>query len=227
MARRSRIVFLDDEADLAEALAEYLADLGHDTAIVADGLALETELQARPCDLVVLDLNLPGGRSGFDLLQDIEALRDCGVIFLSGRAEPLDRVIGLELGADDFLAKPVDPRELAARVAAVLERRAGRARRLVPFETATADLGAARVLLPDGATEPLSPSEVALLRAFADHPHRVLTREDLLALAPGQEADPFDRAVDARVARLRRKLGTARLVTVRGQGYRYEPPWET
>lgn len=225
MARRSRIAFLDDEPDLAAALAEYLGDLGHDTVVVADGIALEAELRARPCDLVVLDLNLPG-RSGFDLLQDIAPLRDCGVIFLSGRAEAVDRVIGLELGADDFLAKPVDPRELAARVAAVLERRLARTRRLVPFETATADLAAARLLLADGTTEPLSPSEVALLRVFADHPHRVLHRDDLLTLAPGQDAEANDRAVDARVARLRRKIGTDRIVTVRGQGYRYEPPWE-
>lgn len=225
MARRSRIAFLDDETDLAQALAEYLADLGHETVVLTDGFALESELRARPCDLVVLDLNLPG-RSGFDLLQEIEPLRDCGVIFLSGRAEPVDRVIGLEMGADDFLEKPVDPRELAARVAAVLERRMARARRLVPFETVTADLAAARLLCADGTTEPLSPSEVALLRVFADHPHRVLSREDLLALAPGQDFDALDRAVDARVARLRRKLGTDRITTVRGQGYCYQPPWE-
>ena len=108
----------------------------------------------------------------------------------------------------------------------MLSRRRGRAGALVPFETTSADLGAARVLLEGGQTEPLSAGEVALLRSFAAHPHRVLTRDDLIGMAPAESAEALDRSIDSRMARLRRKLRTERQVTVRGQGYRYEPPWQ-
>lgn len=224
MSLRHCIVFLDDEADLAEALAEYFTDLGHEALVAADGIALEALLRSRAVDLVVMDLNLPG-RSGFDLLAEVEALREVAVIFLSGRAETVDRVIGLELGADDFLSKPVDPRELAARAASVLARRGRGMRALLTFETTSADLALARVLRADGTTEALSGGEVALLRTFAAHPHRVLTREDLIAQAPAEDAAALDRAVDARVARLRRKLDTGWIETVRGHGYCFRPPW--
>lgn len=224
MINRARILFVDDEADLAEAFAEYFCDLGHDALALTDAIALEAALRAAPADLVVLDLDLPG-QSGFDLIDGMAALQNVPVIILSARAEPIDRVLGLEMGTDDYVVKPVDPRELAARVAAVLVRRQGHTRRLVPFETTSADLTAARILLQDGATEALSPGEVALIRAFAAHPHRLLTREALIEMAPAETAEVLDRAIDARVARLRRKLRTERLVTVRGQGYRYEPPW--
>jgi DNA-binding response OmpR family regulator len=219
---RARIIFVDDEPDLASALAEYFADLGHDVAVAADGIALEALLRAAPADLVVLDVNLPG-RSGLELLPE---LGDCAVILLTGNDTALDRIIGLETGADDYVTKPVHPRELAARAAAVLERRGGRPRALVAFETASVDLAAARVLLADGGTEPLSAGEVALVRVFAQNPHRVLGRDELLALAPAEDAEAYDRAIDSRIARLRRKLRTERLVTVRGAGYRFEPPWE-
>lgn len=224
MADRARIVFVDDEPDLAGALAEYFSDLGYETQTASDGIGLEAALRTGPVDLVVMDLAMPG-RSGFDLLQGLPALRSCAVILLTASADAVDRILGLEMGADDYLQKPVDPRELAARAAAVLGRRAGRLRQLVPFETVSADLAAARILLQGGGTEPLSAGEVALIRAFADHPHRVLSRDALLGLAPADAADPYDRAIDARIARLRRKLRTDRIETVRGQGYAYRPPW--
>lgn len=220
----ARILFLDDEPDLTEALVEYFCGLGHMAQGFADAFAFEAALTAGGADLVILDLNLPG-RSGLDLMAEVEALRSVPVILLSALGDQIDRVIGLESGADDYVVKPVDPRELAARAAAVLARRSGRTRALIPFETASADLAAARVLLQDGQTEPLSPGEVALLRAFAAHPHRLFTRDELIDLAPAESAEALDRAIDARIARLRRKLRTDRLVTVRGQGYRYEPPW--
>lgn len=223
--RGARIIFVDDEPDLASALAEYFADLGALTDVARDGIELQARLRLAPADLVILDLNLPG-QGGFDLLSEPDLLQGAGVIILTGNADALDRIIGLEMGADDYVLKPVDPRELAARARAVLSRRRGRAAALIPFETTSADLGAARVLLEGGQIEPLSAGEVALLRAFAAHPHRVLTRDDLIDLAPAESADALDRAVDSRVARLRKKLRTERLVTVRGQGYRYEPPWQ-
>lgn len=226
MPPRARIIFADDEPDLAEALAAYFDGLGHDTALAADGIELEAALRAASADLVILDLNMPG-RSGFDLMNGLEALRGVPVIILTANPDQIDRVIGLEMGADDYVLKPVDPRELAARAAAVLARRKGQTRVLVPFETTSADLSAARILLQDGATEALSPGEVALIRAFAAHPHRVLSREELIDLAPAETTEALDRAIDARVARLRRKLRTERLITVRGLGYRYEPPWQS
>lgn len=223
--RGSRIIFVDDEPDLAAALAEYFTDLGALAEIARDGIELQAHLRSGPADLVILDLNLPG-QGGFDLLAEGDLMQGAGVIILTGNADALDRIIGLEMGADDYVLKPVDPRELAARARAVLSRRRGRLNLLVPFETTSADLGAARVLLENGQTDPLSPGEVALIRAFATHPHRVLTRDDLIALAPAESAEALDRAIDSRVARLRKKLRTERLVTVRGQGYRYEPPWQ-
>jgi DNA-binding response OmpR family regulator len=223
-AMPARILFLDDEPDLVDALVDYFQGLGHAAQGFSDAITFEADLRAHGADLVILDMTMPG-RSGLDLMAEVEALRGVPVIILSALSDPLDRVIGLESGADDYVVKPVDPRELAARAAAVLARRTGHPRALVPFETASVDLSAARVLLQDGATEPLSAGEVALIRAFASRPHHLLTRETLIDLAPGDSHDALDKSVDARVARLRRKLRTDRIVTVRGQGYRYEPPW--
>ncbi len=221
----ARILFLDDEPDLVEALVDYFQGLGHDAAGFSDAFGFEAALRAGGADLVILDLNMPG-RSGLDLMAEVEALRGVPVIILSALGDRIDRVIGLESGADDYVVKPVDPRELAARAAAVLARRSGRRRALIPFEVAAVDLAAARVLLQDGQTETLSAGEVAMLRAFASHPHRLLTREALIDMAPAESNEALDRSIDARVARLRRKLRTDRIVTVRGQGYRFEPPWQ-
>jgi DNA-binding response OmpR family regulator len=221
MAGRARIIFVDDERDLAEALAEYFADLGHESVVATDGIALEAAL---PADLVVLDLNLPG-RSGMDLLRDLDPLREAAVIILTANQDAIDRIIGLESGADDYVLKPVNPRELAARAAAVLARRQGRRRTLVSFETTSADLSAARVLLPDGGTEALSAGDVALIRAFATRPNRVISRDELIRLAPAESVEAFDRAIDSRIARLRRKLRTDSIVTLRGAGYRFDPPF--
>lgn len=225
MPRGARIIFVDDEPDLASALAEYFADLGALAEVARDGIGLQALLRSGPADLIVLDLNLPG-RGGFDLLSEPGLMQGAGVIILTGNPDAVDRIVGLEMGADDYVLKPVDPRELVARARAVLSRRRGRPTQLIPFETTSADLGAARILLEGGQTEPLSPGEVALIRAFATHPHRVLSRDDLIDLAPAESAEALDRSIDSRIARLRRKLRTDRLVTVRGQGYRYEPPWQ-
>jgi DNA-binding response OmpR family regulator len=223
MARLARLVFVDDEPDLAEALSEYFADLGYDTAIASSAWALETLLRQQGADLVILDLNLPG-RDGFDILKDAALLKDVAVIILTANPDAIDRVIGLELGADDYVQKPVDPRELAARVATILRRRQGLQRPLVHFEAASVDLLAARLLRADGSSERLSASEIALIRSFADCAGRVLTREQLIELAPGETSDAFDRSIDARITRLRRKLATGSIRTVRGHGYVFDPP---
>lgn len=224
MSTPVRIVFVDGGSGPAEELAAYFSGLGYESASLADGWALEAHLRQRGGDLVVLDLDLPG-RGGLDLLRDSPALAEVAVILLTPRDDPVERVIGLELGADDIMTRPVEPRELAARVAAVLGRRQGRRRSLVLFETVSVDLAAQRLLRAGGTSERLTPGEIALIRAFAACPGRVLGREDLIALAPADSEDAFDRSIDSRVARLRRKLGTASIHTVRGHGYRFDPPF--
>lgn len=224
MSAPVRIAFVDDGTGQAGELADYFSGLGYDTVALADGWALEGHLRQTGCDLVVLDVDLPG-RSGLDLLRDSPALADRAVILLTVRADPVERVLGLELGADDVLIRPVEPRELAARVAAVIGRRQGLRRTLVLFETVSVDLVAQRLLRAGGASERLTAGEIALIRAFAARPGRVLGREDLIALAPADSEDAFDRAIDSRVARLRRKLGTGSIHTVRGHGYRFDPPF--
>lgn len=222
MTPSARLVIVDDEADLAEALREYFCDLGYLASTAGSAWELEARLGREGADLVLLDLDLPG-RSGLALLQDGAIPREVAVIVLTGNADRIDRVLGLELGADDYVQKPVDPRELAARVATVLARRQGRHRALVPFESVCVDLGAARVLYLNGSSERLSPGEVALVRVFSENPGRVLSRDMLMELAPAESDDALNRAIDSRVARLRRKLGTERIRTVRGHGYVLDP----
>ena len=223
MTSAARLLIVDDERDLAEAFAEYLGDLGYDVAVAVDAWGLETALERRGADLVVLDLDLPG-RSGLELIRDGAIPEGTAVVVLTGNPDRIDRVIGLELGADDYIQKPVDPRELAARIAGVLRRRLGRRRPLVVFETVSVDLAAARLLRQNGAAERLSPGEISLVRAFAENPGRVLSREELIELAPAETLDAFDRSIDSRIARLRRKLGTETIRTVRGFGYVFDPP---
>ena len=223
MSRAARVLIVDDERDLAEAFAEYLGDLGHDVAVAVSAWELEAHLGRREVDLIVLDLDLPG-RGGLELMQDGTIPETVAVVVVTGNPDRIDRVLGLELGADDYVQKPVDPRELAARIAGVLRRRQGRRRPLVVFETVSVDLAAARLLRENGASERLSPGEISLVRAFAENPGRVLTREDLIELAPAEVADAFDRSIDSRIARLRRKLATEAIRTVRGFGYVFDPP---
>ncbi len=223
MTSAARVLIVDDERDLAEAFAEYLADLGYEVAIAGSAWELESALERRGADLVVLDVDLPG-RSGLDLIRDGTIPDGTAVVVLTGNPDRIDRVIGLELGADDYVQKPVDPRELAARIAGVLRRRQGRRRPLVVFEAVSVDLAAARLLRENGASERLSPGEISLVRAFAENPGRVLSREELIDLAPAEIADAFDRSIDSRIARLRRKLGTETIRTVRGFGYVFDPP---
>lgn len=223
MAAAARLLIVDDERDLAEAFAEYLGDLGYTVTIAGTAWEFESHLERHGADLVILDVDLPG-RSGLDLIRDGAIPEGTAVVVVTGNPDSIDRVIGLELGADDYVQKPVDPRELAARIAGVLRRRQGRRRPLVIFEAVSVDLSAARLLRENGVSERLSPGEISLIRAFAENPGRVLSREDLIEMAPAEIADAFDRSIDSRIARLRRKLGTEAFRTVRGFGYVFDPP---
>ncbi|WP_043367357.1 response regulator transcription factor [Belnapia sp. F-4-1] len=225
MAQRARIALVDDDIDLAETLAEYLSDLGHEVAIAGSVAALRRLLALQPPDLIILDLGLPD-LGGLEALRTLRTRSAIPVLILSAEANPIERIVGLELGADDFVGKPAEPQELAARVAGLLERSGGPTRRLVRLETATVDLGAARLLRLAAPPERLGPGEVALLRVLAQQPGRVFSREELMELAPAESLDADDRAIDTRIARLRRKLATEAIVTVRGRGYAFIPPGE-
>lgn len=225
MAGRPTIALVDDEADLASAMAEYLTDVGYDVVTAGtgeDGFAL---VRSHPVDCLVLDLAMPG-EGGLALLR---RLRDPSrshlpVLILTANPEPIERIVGLELGADDFVLKPVDPRELAARIGGLLRRFGTAPRDLLALERITVDLTSSRLLRDGKPPERLGPGEVVLLRAFMENAGRVLSRDELLRLAPADSLDADERSIDQRVTRLRRKLDTEALVTIVGRGYMFAPP---
>jgi two-component system OmpR family response regulator len=230
MNRAEHILIVDDDADIRALLRGYLERNGMRAEAVADGRGLRAALANGRFDLVVLDLMLPG-EDGLALCRDLRAHSDLPVIMLTARGEETDRIVGLEMGADDYVPKPFNPRELLARIKAVLRRaRAlpqdpalGPARR-VRFAGWTLDLGTRQLTSPDGVVVPLSGGEYRLLRVLIEHPNRVLSRDQLLDLTQGREAAPFDRSIDVQVGRLRRRLGDSAtqpvlIQTVRGEGY--------
>jgi two-component system, OmpR family, phosphate regulon response regulator OmpR len=225
---RKHLLVVDDDVGLRELLVRYLSDNGYAVAGVADGEAMKRHLATYPVDLVLLDVMLPG-ESGLSLARTLTAQAAPAIIMLSARGEEVDRIVGLEVGADDYLPKPFSHRELLARVAAVLRRRQtvaepGRIRRFGPFAV---DLEARRVTR-NGEELGLSGAEFSLLKVLLDHPDRVLSRDALVDLLKGYERGPFDRMVDVRVTRLRRKIEVdpahpVYLRTVWGQGYLFSP----
>ncbi|WP_373047266.1 response regulator [Vulgatibacter sp.] len=223
-------LLIEDDDRLASLLAEYLGGHGVVVAREADGLRGQREALARPWDVILLDLMLPG-RDGLTICREIRARSDVPIIVLTARGEEADRVMGLELGADDYLSKPFSPRELLARIRALLRRargQAGPAQRTIEVGPLRLDPGAHRATL--GGTElELTAYEFTLLRVFAERAGRVLAREQLLDLARGSAEEAFDRSIDVHVSRLRQKLGDdARhprwLKTVRGVGYLFAAP---
>ncbi len=225
---RGRILVVDDDEGLRELLVRYLSDNGYEAAGVADGQAMKRHLSARPVDLLLLDVMLPG-EDGLTLARELGSRGGPPIIMLSARGEEVDRIVGLEVGADDYLPKPFSHRELLARVAAVLRRRQpaaanGRLRRFGPFEV---DLEAHR-LTRNGEEVDVSGAEFALLKVLIENPDRVLSRDALVELLKGYERAPFDRMVDVRVTRLRRKIEPdpahpVYLRTVWGEGYLFSP----
>jgi DNA-binding response OmpR family regulator len=228
--RRPRVLLVDDEADLVEALAAYLGLSGFDVRTAADGRAMREAVTVWRPDAVVLDLRL-GRDDGLSLADWLMAAHPAGeapgLLFLSGAAGMVEKVVGLEIGADDFLLKPIAPRELLARLRTLLARLGrplGRGR-LVRLGAVAVDVERQVVVGADGAESPLGPGEFALLKCFLDEPDRVFTRDDLLDLAPATDDAVADRAIDRRIARLRRKLEAGDdaapvIEAVRGYGYR-------
>ena len=228
MARAPHIVVVDDEPEVRESLAEYLALQGFRISEADGAMALRAILAGNDrVDLVLLDLRMPG-EDGLSLARWLRERAKVGVIMITGSADAVDRIAGLEVGADDYIAKPFDLRETLARVRSVLRRVTAppAAVEEVRFGRFVLNLTAHRLATEAGETVSLTSMEFDLLRAFATHPNRVLSREQLLDLAHGRDAEPFDRAIDIRVTRLRRKIESDPdkpkiIQTVRGAGYMF------
>lgn len=229
-AATTHILVVDDDRDIRTLLAEYLDGNGFRTFTASSGSEMRKVLDETRIDLVVLDLTLPG-EDGLTICRNLRAQSSLPVIMLTARGEPLDRILGLEMGADDYLAKPFEPRELFARIRSVLRRTnalppnmiSAEARAMV-FDDWRLDLLARHLVTAEGTVVALSGAEFRLLKVFLEHPNRVLNRDQLLELTHGREADPFDRSVDIQISRLRQKLGddarTPRILkTVRNEGY--------
>lgn len=230
MTKQDHILVVDDDAEIRGLLGEYLQKQGYRATAVADGKALRAAMERSRPDVIVLDLMLPG-EDGLALCRDLRARSEIPIIMLTARGEETDRIVGLEMGADDYLAKPFNPRELLARIKSVLRRARSLPDNLKPekagryqFAGWTLDIATRNLTAPDGIVVPLSGTELRLLRIFLDHPNRVLTRDQLIDLMLSRDAAPFDRAIDVQVSRLRHRLredakDPAIVKTVRGQGY--------
>lgn len=235
MDLQSLILVVDDDPDLRKLISEFLAGHGYRASTAENVAAMRRAIEAQRPDLVILDAMMPG-EDGLSAARRLAAENGPAVIMLSALGSDTDRIIGLEVGADDYLAKPCNPRELLARVRAVLRRRrAGGADRTDsndesrPYEFAGWRLDVLRHDLrdPTGIFIELSDGEFALLRSFVEHPQRVLSRDQLLDYAHGGEREVYDRAIDSQISRLRRKLnerGDSELIrTVRNEGYMLLP----
>lgn len=238
------IAVVDDEDAAREMIGDYLRMHGFEVMLCDGGRSLRTHLAQRMPDLVVLDLNMPE-EDGLSIVRSLKAHSTIPIIMLTATASTIDRVVGLELGADDYLSKPCELRELVARIRSVLRRASGTVNtpregnvppatgpvgdlRRIRFGTKWLELDALRLRSDDGTEQVLTRSEFDLLKAFADHPRRPLSRDRLLDLADARDPDAFDRAIDVRINRIRKKIepdpANPRYIrTVRGLGYVFRP----
>ena len=230
MNRPDRVLVVDDDPELRKLLSAYLTDVGYAVDLAADGEQMRRAIERATPDVIVMDLMLPG-TDGLALTREVRAASNVPILMLSARGEEIDRVVGLEVGADDYLAKPFSPRELLARLRALLRRSQPAAVAPAPkslaFGPFRLDPDAHR-LLRNGVEVELSTADFELLKVFVERPGRVLSRDVLLDLLKGYERDPFDRTVDNRVARLRRRIepdpaNPVFIRTVRGEGYLFSP----
>ncbi len=236
MESTPHVLVVDDDREIRDLLGRYLVKQGYRVTTAADGRQMRQVMTDRSVDLIVLDLMMPGA-DGLSLCRSIRSESETPVIMLTAKGDEVDRIVGLEMGADDYLAKPFNPRELVARIKAVLRRSGSRPGGLavvgpdveigeVRFDGWRLDLDSRTLTAPNGAFVDLSAGEHGLLVAFVLHPKRILTRDQLLDLVRGRDAQPFDRAIDVQVSRLRRKLEddpkVPRLIkTIRGGGYMF------
>lgn len=232
----STVLVVEDDQALRELLVRYLGEQGFEVVGVADGVEMDQALQngLRP-DVLLLDVMLPG-EDGLTIARRLRTNLSVPIIMLSARGEDVDRIVGLEVGADDYLPKPFNPRELLARIRAVLRRAApigastvgaGSSARVIEQGPFCIDLDLHSLML-HGQAVALTEGEFQLLRVFLEHPRRLLSRDALMDLLKGYERSPFDRSIDVRVARLRRRIEPnpaqpRYLLTIRGEGYVFVP----
>ena len=217
------ILLVEDDRRLAEMVSEYLGEAGFSVSVAGDGRTGLARLAAEPCDALVLDLMLPD-MDGLEVCRQLRAFSDVPVLMLTARGDAMDRVVGLEIGADDYLPKPFEPRELLARLRAILRRwDRTRSSNVLRFGRLEIDRDARGVRV-DGAERSLTGHQFALLVALAERAGRVLSRDTLMDLVKGEELEAFDRSIDVHVSRIRVAIEDApkrprRLLTVRGAGY--------
>ena len=236
MSESESIVVVDDEPSIREMLAEYLGEQGYQVRAAADGEILRALLAEAPADLVLLDITMPG-EDGLSLARYVRENHDARVIMVTASGEVVDRIVGLEMGADDYVAKPFDPRELLARIKSVLRRRRSKpasdqevaeTANTLRFGRCLLEVDTHRLLDEEGVEQSLTSMEYDLLLALGRHPNRVLSRDQIMQQTQNRDWDPLDRSVDIRIARLRRKVepdpSKPRIIrTVRGAGYMYVP----
>jgi DNA-binding response OmpR family regulator len=237
MAESAHILVVDDEPAIGELIRNYLSRHGYRVSVVGDGEALKQQMTRFKPDLVLLDLGLPG-EDGLSLTRHIRAQSNVGVIIVTGSGESVDRIVSLELGADDFVSKPFDLRELLARIRSVLRRTsvaktggAAVSPKMLHFAGWRLDLEGRRLMTAQDAEVALTTGEFELLSLFAAQPNKVLSRDQLLQSTRHRDAAPYDRAIDMQIARLRRKIETDPdhpqiIKSVRGAGYVFTAPVE-
>lgn len=225
-----RLLVVDDDDDIRTLLAEQLCNAGFAVSTARDGVEMRRVLDSEHVDLIVLDLTLPR-EDGLTLCRDLRARSSTPIIMLTARGDPIDRILGLEMGADDYLPKPFEPRELLARIRSVLRRAEALPANLEPLNLRRArfsgwllDMEHRHLIDPAGRVVMLSGAEFRLLRVFVTHANRVLNREQLVALSSGRTYESQERAIDLQVSRLRHKFGggkgrTGLIKTVRNEGY--------
>ena len=230
MDKPDSILIVDDDPEIRRLLVDYLARNGFEAFAARDGREMWLALDHHAIDLVVLDMMLPD-TDGLTLCRDLRAKSNLPVLMLTARGEETDRIIGIEMGADDYLVKPFNPRELLARIKSILRRTRALPPNLRPeparymrFSGWTLDTASRLLTAPDGVATPLSGGEYRLLRILLDHPNRVLNRDQLTELIHGREAEAYDRAIDVQISRLRQRLRDDSrepelIKTVRGEGY--------
>jgi two-component system phosphate regulon response regulator OmpR len=230
------VLVVDDDQATREMLVEFLSSHGYRTLQAEDGAAMRRELEREAPDLVLLDIRLPG-EDGLTLARFLRERYDTGIIMVTGSGDVVDRIVGLEIGADDYVAKPFDPRELLARIKSVLRRLQARPEvapatslpeRRIPFGRCTIDLEAHQVFDAEGNEVMVTHMEFDLLRVLYEHPGKALSRDQILTLTRNREWEPYDRSIDIRIARLRRKVEVdpeqpRAIRTVRGVGYMFVP----
>ena len=223
MAKRPVVALVGLDGETAGAICDHLLRRGLDARAAAEAWQADRLLADGEADVVLLGLDTADSPA-FELLRRHGGAARPAMLVLTRGSDLIERVLALEMGAADVVEAPVPAREIAARVIGLLRRAGADASELLMLENVTVDLRASLVMHRSGREELLSPGQLAMLRLFASRPRTVLTRDDVLAVAPAEAADAFDRSIDSRIVRLRRKLDTDCIVTIRGAGYRFDPP---